>query len=79
MVYAARHEAACTVDDVLARRTRLAFVDCRAALACVPRVAELLAAELGWSAGERRRHADAAGARLETARAILEGVELGGG
>jgi hypothetical protein len=42
-------------------------------------VAELLAAELGWSDGERRRHADAAGARLETARAILEGVELGGG
>ena len=79
VVYAARHEAACTVDDVLARRTRLAFVDCRAALACVPRVAELLAAELGWSDGERRRHADAAGARLETARAILEGVELGGG
>ena len=74
VVYAARHEAACTVDDVLARRTRLAFVDSVASLASVPRVAELLAAELGWSAGERRRHADAARARLETAQAIIAGV-----
>ena len=74
VVYAARHEAACTVDDVLARRTRLAFVDSVAALASVPRVAELLAAELGWSAGEHRRHADAARTRLETAQAIVAGV-----
>ena len=75
VVYAARHEAACTVDDVLARRTRLAFVDSVAALASVPRVAELLAAELGWSAAERRRHADAARTRLETAQAIVAGVQ----
>ena len=75
VVYAARREAACTVDDVLARRTRLAFVDCRAALASVPRVADLLAAELGWNAAERQRHAAAATAKLEAALAVVEGVD----
>ena len=75
VVYAARCEAACTVDDVLARRTRLAFLDCRAALAAVPRVAELLAGELGWDAAERQRHARAAAAGLEAALAVVEGGE----
>ena len=77
VVYAARHEAACTVDDVLARRTRLAFLDCRAALTSVPRVADLLAAELGWSAAERQRHAGAAAARLEAALAVVDSAAEG--
>ncbi len=67
VVYAARHEAACTVDDVLSRRTRLAFLDSAAALASVPRVAALLAAELDWNASERRRQEASAAARLQAA------------
>ncbi|HSC89478.1 MAG TPA: glycerol-3-phosphate dehydrogenase/oxidase [Polyangiaceae bacterium] len=43
----ARHEMARTVEDVLARRTRLLFLDVRAALAKAPRVAQELAQELG--------------------------------
>jgi glycerol-3-phosphate dehydrogenase len=43
----ARHEMARTVEDVLARRTRLLFLDTRAALAKAPQVARELARELG--------------------------------
>jgi len=43
----ARHEMARTVEDVLARRTRLLFLDARAALARAPQIARELAQELG--------------------------------
>jgi glycerol-3-phosphate dehydrogenase len=43
----ARHEMARTVEDVLARRTRLLFLDARAALAKAPQVAAELARQLG--------------------------------
>jgi glycerol-3-phosphate dehydrogenase len=46
VVYAARHEMARTVDDVLARRTRALFLDLDAARECAPAVAALLAREL---------------------------------
>jgi len=45
--FAARHEYARTVEDVLARRSRLLFLDARLASAAAPRVAALLAEELG--------------------------------
>jgi glycerol-3-phosphate dehydrogenase len=47
VVWAARHEMARTVDDILARRTRALFLNCAAALAMAPEVARLLAVELG--------------------------------
>ena len=47
VVYAAREEGARTIDDVLSRRTRAAFLDGDAALAMAPAVAMLLARELG--------------------------------
>ena len=47
VVWAARHEAARTVGDVLARRTRALFLDARASLEAAPGVATLLAGELG--------------------------------
>ena len=47
VVWAARHEMARTVDDVLARRTRALCLNSRAALAMAPAAARLLAAELG--------------------------------
>lgn len=43
VVYARDNELACTADDVLARRLRLAFLDAAAAEAARPRVDELLA------------------------------------
>jgi glycerol-3-phosphate dehydrogenase len=48
---AARQEMARTVEDVLARRTRALFLNARAAMEMAPRVAELLAQELGRDAG----------------------------
>jgi glycerol-3-phosphate dehydrogenase len=43
VVYAALHEMARTVDDVLGRRTRALFLDAKASAACAPRVGQLLA------------------------------------
>ena len=67
VAWAARHELALSLDDVLARRTRLAqeLPDRGASLA--PRVAWILGAELGWD--ERRQSVEIetylAGARRE--------------
>jgi glycerol-3-phosphate dehydrogenase len=47
VVWAARHEAARSVEDVLARRTRALFLDARASIEAAPGVAALLAGELG--------------------------------
>lgn len=49
ILHAARFEMARTVEDALARRTRSLFLNAGAALAMAPRVADLMAAELGWS------------------------------
>ncbi len=49
VVRAARQEMARTVEDVLSRRTRVLFLDARAALKAAPQVAALLANELGKS------------------------------
>lgn len=45
--FAARHEYACTVEDVLARRSRLLFLDARQAARVAPRAAEILHEETG--------------------------------
>jgi glycerol-3-phosphate dehydrogenase len=46
--YAVRHEYAQTAVDVLARRTRLAFLNAQAALEALPKVIDIMAAELKW-------------------------------
>ena len=51
VIWAARHELARTVEDVLARRTRSLFLDARASIEGAPVVASLLAAELGFDQG----------------------------
>src|SRR6188768_2310781 len=58
VVWAARHEMARTVEDVLARRTRALFLNARAAESMAPAVARLMAGELGWDAA--RQSAEAA-------------------
>lgn len=50
VVWAARHEMARTVEDVLSRRTRALLLNARAAIAMAPAVASLMAAELGRDA-----------------------------
>lgn len=49
VIFAVRNEMAITVEDVLARRTRLLFLDARAAIAAAPIVAKLMAQEMNQS------------------------------
>ncbi len=42
-------EYACTIEDVLSRRTRLAFLNKDAAMGAIPLVANIMTEELGWS------------------------------
>ncbi|MBI1748777.1 MAG: glycerol-3-phosphate dehydrogenase/oxidase [Acidobacteria bacterium] len=53
VVYAVRRESAMTLEDVLARRTRILLQDRSQGMVCAPTVADLMATELGW--GEARR------------------------
>ena len=48
VIWAVRFEGARTIDDFLARRTRSLFLNARAAMEAAPRVASLMAAELGY-------------------------------
>jgi glycerol-3-phosphate dehydrogenase len=50
VVWAARTEMARTVEDILARRTRALFLNAKAAIRMAPRVAGILAKELGKDA-----------------------------
>ncbi|MFA1769717.1 FAD-dependent oxidoreductase [Rufibacter glacialis] len=54
VVWATRNEMARTVEDVLARRMRILFLDARAAMDMAPEVARLMAEELGH--GEDWQH-----------------------
>ncbi|WP_317129679.1 glycerol-3-phosphate dehydrogenase/oxidase [Hymenobacter jejuensis] len=58
VVWAARFEMARTVEDVLARRVRILFLDARAAIRAAPEVAALLAQELGHDAQWQRQQVD---------------------
>jgi glycerol-3-phosphate dehydrogenase len=76
LLYAVREEMACTVEDLLARRTRASIQRAHAAVAAAPAVAALVAADLGWSeataADEAARFAKACEGELLTA-----GLEAG--
>lgn len=47
VIWAVRHEMARTVEDFLSRRTRALLLDARASMEIAPKVAELMAEELG--------------------------------
>ncbi|ELR22155.1 Glycerol phosphate dehydrogenase 2, mitochondrial, putative [Acanthamoeba castellanii str. Neff] len=53
--HAVHHEYACTAEDVLARRTRLAFLNANVALDVLPRVIDIMAEELRWD-DARKKH-----------------------
>lgn len=52
--YAVSHEGARSVDDVISRRTRIAFEARNQGLDLADAIAEIIAPVLGWSAKERR-------------------------
>jgi glycerol-3-phosphate dehydrogenase len=51
VVWAVRKEMARTVDDVLARRVRILYLDARLSIEVAPKVAAIMAAELGKDKG----------------------------
>jgi glycerol-3-phosphate dehydrogenase len=59
VAWAARNELALSVDDVLARRTRLAQERPDRGAAFAPRVAAILGAELGWAPQRQARETSA--------------------
>jgi glycerol-3-phosphate dehydrogenase len=59
VIHAVRSEFALTPADVLLRRTRLAFETRDHGAAAAPRVADLMARELGWPAAWRNTVLDA--------------------
>jgi glycerol-3-phosphate dehydrogenase len=58
VVWAVRQEMASTVEDVLARRTRCLLLDARASIEVAPRIAALMAPELGADDAWARRSAN---------------------
>ncbi|KAI8341848.1 FAD dependent oxidoreductase-domain-containing protein [Chlamydoabsidia padenii] len=64
--YAVREEYACTVVDVLARRTRLAFLNAEAALQSLPRVIEIMTEELKWDTTRQKEEYEKAATFLVT-------------
>jgi glycerol-3-phosphate dehydrogenase len=68
VAWAVREEMARTVEDVLARRTRALFLNARAAIAMAPKVAALMARELGRDAAWQSAQVEAF---HETARGFL--------
>jgi glycerol-3-phosphate dehydrogenase len=66
VIWAARHEMAACVEDVLARRTRALFLDAKASLEAAPIAARLLARELGKDANWEQE-------QLEKYRRVAEG------
>ncbi|KAJ3031443.1 mitochondrial glycerol-3-phosphate dehydrogenase, partial [Rhizophlyctis rosea] len=65
--YACRREYACTAVDVIARRTRLAFLNADTTLDALPRIIDIMATELDWSSA-RKKH------ELETATIFLQSM-----
>lgn len=55
LVWAVREEMARMVEDVLSRRTRALLLGARASIECAPRVARLIARELGHDKGWERQ------------------------
>ncbi len=55
IVYAASHEGAIHLDDVLARRTRISFETFDRGVSSARPAAELMAATLGWDDGRQER------------------------
>ncbi|OJA17552.1 hypothetical protein AZE42_11712 [Rhizopogon vesiculosus] len=71
ITYALTHEYAQKPLDVLLRRTRLGFVDARAALGALPEVVRVMGDALGWDTRRRREEA-------RRGEEVLRGMDAGG-
>jgi len=58
--YAAKHEYAVSVKDMISLRMRLCYLNSTAAKEAIPRVTELMAAQLGWSKAEKAKQMEEA-------------------
>ncbi|KAH9810888.1 glycerol-3-phosphate dehydrogenase [Melampsora americana] len=67
--YAVRNEYAVTPIDIIARRTRLSFLNAQASLEVLPRVIDIMAEELGWNHLQKEHH-------FETSRDFLLSMGL---
>jgi len=74
-VYAVRYEMALTLEDILSRRTRALLLDAAATAGAASSVADLIAAELGWSDDERARQVDTFLALVERQRRAADAAE----
>jgi C-terminal domain of alpha-glycerophosphate oxidase len=70
--YHTKQEYAVKAVDVLARRTRLAFVDATAAAAAAPRVVEIMSESLGWGRARRAEELKECSVFLQTMSAGVE-------
>ncbi|TNY23099.1 FAD dependent oxidoreductase-domain-containing protein [Rhodotorula diobovata] len=79
VTWACRREYAATAVDVIARRTRLSFLNSEAALEVLPRVIDMMSTELGWDHKRREKEFTDACEFLESmglARARTEGLTI---
>jgi glycerol-3-phosphate dehydrogenase len=72
IVYAATHEGARHVNDVLSRRTRISIETWDRGVRAAREVAELLAPELGWSSEQTEREIEYYEKRVEAERISQE-------
>src|SRR5690606_27127218 len=72
IVYAATHEGARHLDDVLARRTRISIETFHRGVGVAQEVAELIAGPLEWDTDQIKREVDYYTQRVEAERASQE-------
>ncbi len=70
--YAASNEGARSVDDVISRRTRLAFEAPNSAIDLAPEVARIIAPVLNWSAKQMK---DSANAYIDIAKSEIKSIQ----
>jgi glycerol-3-phosphate dehydrogenase len=75
VVYAATHEGALHVDDVLGRRTRASIETWSRGVQSLETVARLMGGVLGWSKAETQREIDAYEQRVQAERASQEATD----
>jgi len=75
IVYAASHEGALHLDDVLMHRTRLNYEQADKGLGAIEEIADLVAPVLGWDEHTRSREIEAYRARCEAEDAAAEELD----
>lgn len=69
-------EYAYTIVDILARRTRLAFLNAEAAADAIPKIADIMARELKWSRA-KKEVSEIKCFKINTLKNMLRGRKVG--